>query len=283
MAFTTTNLYAIGDLQGCLDEARLLLEQLPADARVLFVGDLVNRGPASLATLRHVMALEQASDGRVDALLGNHDLHLLAVASGAQPRSRHDTLDELPAAPDCAALMDWLRRRPLARHEAGHLFVHAGVPPQWSVARTIELAREVENVLRGPDYRDFLADMYGNEPARWDDGLRGTARLRCIVNALTRLRFCTADGEMDFALKESAVAPPGSGLLPWFEIGTRASAGTPVVFGHWSALGLLLRPDAIGIDSGCVWGGQLTAVALPERRLVQVPCPEYQAIRSKSA
>jgi bis(5'-nucleosyl)-tetraphosphatase (symmetrical) len=272
--------YAIGDLQGCAHEAQVLLDRIaahnPDGARIIFVGDLINRGPASLTALRRVAALARDSAGRVEALLGNHDLHLLAVACGAQRVSPSDTLGEILAAPDRDALIDWLRHRPLAMLARGHLLVHAGVLPQWSAEQTVALAGEVEAVLRGPDWVSFLGQMYGNTPDRWDETLTGVARLRCIVNALTRMRLCTPDGVMDFKEKESAGAPAGSSLLPWFDLPGRRSAATPVVFGHWSALGLLLREDVIGLDSGCVWGGKLTALCLDDRALLEVDCPEYQ-------
>lgn len=270
--------YAIGDLQGCAHEAQVLLRRIaddaPEGARIIFVGDLINRGPESLTALRQVKAL--ARHASVEALLGNHDLHLLAVACGAQAASPSDTLDEILAAPERDELIDWLRHRPLALIERGHLLVHAGVLPQWSAQRTLALAAEVEAVLRGPGWIDFLAQMYGNQPDHWDDSLTGTARLRCIVNALTRMRLCTPDGRMDFKHKESAGAPAGSGLLPWFDLPNRQSAGTPIVFGHWSALGVLHRSDVVGLDSGCVWGGKLTAVCLDTRTLLDVDCPEYK-------
>jgi bis(5'-nucleosyl)-tetraphosphatase (symmetrical) len=272
--------YVIGDLQGCAHEAQVLLNRIAEDAaspaRILFVGDLINRGPESLSALRRVHALSVETGGRVDALLGNHDLHLLAVACGAQKLSKSDTLDQILAAPDREVLIDWLRRRPLALLAHGHLLVHAGVLPQWSVPQTLALAAEVEAVLRGPGWIDFLSRMYGNLPDRWDDSLTGVERLRCIVNALTRMRLCSPEGVMDFKEKESAGAPPGSNLVPWFDVPGRRSAGTPIVFGHWSALGLLLRPDLVGLDSGCVWGGKLTAVCLDDRTLLEVDCPEYQ-------
>lgn len=272
--------YVIGDLQGCAHEAQVLLKRIAEDAggeaRILFVGDLINRGPESLAALRRVKELVEASGGRVEALLGNHDLHLLAVAMGAQATSTSDTLDEILAAPDCGALMDWLRQRPLAMLADGHLLVHAGVLPEWTAERTVALAGEVEAVLRGEGCGAFLRDMYGNQPDRWDEGLIGHARLRCIVNALTRMRLCTPDGVMDFKQKESAGAPAGSGLLPWFDLPGRKTQDVTVVFGHWSALGLVLRPNLIGLDSGCVWGGKLTAVCLANRALLQVDCPAYQ-------
>jgi bis(5'-nucleosyl)-tetraphosphatase (symmetrical) len=275
--------YVIGDLQGCAHEAGLLLEQIESGARILFVGDLINRGPDSLGALRRIKALSDASDGRVDALLGNHDLHLLAVAVGARKTSRSDTLDEILAAPDRDALIAWLRRRPLALFvdatsacQGRFLLVHAGVAPQWTAAQTMALAAEVESVLRGDHWIEFLGQMYGNEPDRWDDSLTGIARLRCIVNALTRMRLCWPDGRMDFAHKESDKGPEGSGLQPWFDLPGRRTLDVTVVFGHWSALGLVLRPNLVGLDSGCVWGGKLTAVCLDDRALLQVDCPEYR-------
>ena len=268
--------YAIGDLQGCAHEAAVLLNRIEAGARIVFVGDLINRGPASLEALRRVAALAQGSDGRVEALLGNHDLHLLAVAAGVQPRSKSDTLDEILAAPDCDELMAWLRQRPLAKRIGHHLLVHAGVLPQWTAEQALELAAEVEAALRGPNWVSFLSQMYGNEPAQWSDSLSGMARLRCNVNAFTRLRLCTADGVMDFKEKESGSAPAGSSLMPWFDVPGRRTLGVTVVFGHWSALGLILRPNLVGLDSGCVWGGKLTAICLDDRSLLEVDCPEYQ-------
>jgi len=272
--------YVIGDLQGCAHEAGLLLDQIHtaagSDVRILFVGDLINRGPDSLGALRRMKALSEASGGRVETLLGNHDLHLLAVAVGARSMSRSDTLDAILAAPDRDALIDWLRRRPLALAVEGHLLVHAGVAPQWTAAQTMALAGEVETALRGEGWIDFLGQMYGNEPDRWDDGLTGIARLRCIVNALTRMRLCWPDGRMDFAHKESDKGPVGSSLQPWFDLPDRRTQDVTVVFGHWSALGLVQRPNLIGLDSGCVWGGKLTAVCLEDRSLLQVDCPEYR-------
>jgi len=274
--------YVIGDLQGCAHEAGLLLERIALDAhaieeaRILFVGDLINRGPESLAALRRMKALSESSGGRVEALLGNHDLHLLAVAAGVQKLSRSDTLDEILAAPDRDELIAWLRRRPLAMFVDAHLLVHAGVPPQWTAEQTMALAAEVETVLRGDGWADFLAQMYGNEPDRWDDALTGIPRLRCIVNALTRMRLCDPGGRMDFLHKESDKGPEGSDLLPWFDVPGRRTADVTVVFGHWSALGLVLRPNLVGLDSGCVWGGKLTAVCLDDRTLLQVDCPEYR-------
>jgi bis(5'-nucleosyl)-tetraphosphatase (symmetrical) len=280
--------YVIGDLQGCAHEAEALLEKIAIDAgadsqaRILFVGDLINRGPESLLALRRMKALAETSGGRVEALLGNHDLHLLAVAAGAQAASKSDTLDEILAAPDRDELLAWLRGRPLAIFVDAHLLVHAGVAPQWDAAQTMALAGEVEEVLRGDGWIDFLANMYGNRPDRWDDKLTGMDRLRCIVNALTRMRLCLPDGTMDFAHKESESGPIGSGLVPWFDLPGRRTTDVTVVFGHWSALGLILRPNLVGLDSGCVWGGKLTAVCLDDRGLLQVDCPEYRPHSGKA-
>jgi len=274
--------YVIGDLQGCAHEAQALLDKIADDAagaaRILFVGDLINRGPESLLALRRMKALSEASEGRVEALLGNHDLHLLAVAVGAQKASKSDTLDEILAAPDRDDLIAWLRQRPLAMFVDAHLMVHAGVAPQWDAAQTMALAGEVEAMLRSEHWIEFLGQMYGNQPDRWDDDLEGIPRLRCIVNALTRMRLCLPDGTMDFAHKESESGPEGSGLVPWFDLPGRRTNEVTVVFGHWSALGLVLRPNLVGLDSGCVWGGKLTAVCLDDRTLLQVDCPEYRPV-----
>jgi len=264
-------LYAIGDVQGCAGSLESLLARLPPDARLVFVGDVVNRGPDSLGALRRVRALGE----RAVVLLGNHDLHLLAVAAGIRPMHDDDTMQPILDAPDAAELVDWVRHRPLLHSEAGALFVHAGLLPPWTPARAIALAGEVEAALRGPGYRDFLAAMYGNRPARWDDALAGHDRLRCILNALTRTRFLSEDGSMDLKIKgKPGNQPPG--WVPWFEHPQRQSRGTPVIFGHWSTLGLVLGEDALSIDSGCVWGGALTAMSWPGREVVQVTCPPYQ-------
>jgi bis(5'-nucleosyl)-tetraphosphatase (symmetrical) len=249
-----------------------------AEPAILFAGDLINRGPDSLATLRHVRKLCMASGGLIDSVLGNHDLHLLAVAYGIRPEHKSDTLADILHAPDRDELIDWVRRRPLAIRVQGHVLVHAGLLPQWSADQAMALAGEVQEMLRGPDasFAEFLAEMYGNLPDQWSDDLRGADRLRCIINAMTRLRFCSADGVMDFKMKESGKAEEGSGLMPWFEVPGRHSARDTVVFGHWSALGLTLKPNLIGLDSGCVWGGQLSAVCLEDRSVLQVQCPEFQ-------
>lgn len=265
-------LYAIGDLQGCSGSLDRLLPRIPEKARLVFVGDLVNRGPDSLGTLRRVRDLGD----RAVALLGNHDLHLLAVAAGIRPLHPDDTLQDILDAPDAQELLDWLRARPLAHAEAGALFVHAGVLPQWDREQTLALAKEVEDPLRAPEYRSFLTTMYGNQPAHWDDTLTGADRSRCILNALTRLRFLTLDGAMDLKTKASPDLAP-AGCIAWFDHPLRRSRGTTVVFGHWSTLGLMLtREDAVGIDTGCLWGRQLTALCWPSREVIQVPCPQIR-------
>ena len=269
--------YLIGDVQGC-DEAlgRLLhtLDYSPSRDTLYLLGDLVNRGPDSLAVLRRLRALA----GSAHCLLGNHDLHLLAVACGVRRPGRMDTLDALLQAPDRDELLHWLRQQALAVQAQGVLMVHAGVLPQWSAADTLARADELQQVLRSPDWADFLTQMYGNEPARWDDALQGTARLRVIVNALTRLRFCSADGTMEFDTKEGADgAPPG--YMPWFDVPGRRTAGEVVAFGHWSTLGWLHRPDVLALDSGCVWGGCLTALQLQAdgaHERIEVRCPRAQ-------
>ena len=266
--------YAIGDLQGCLASFDALFARLPEPRRLIFVGDLVNRGPQSLATLREVR--RRVESGDAIALLGNHDLHLLAVDAGVRPQHDSDTLQDILDAPDRRELMNWLRTLPLAHAEAGHLFVHAGVPPQWTAAQTLERSDEVRERLRRDDYRDFLQRMYGNLPDQWDDALRGDERLRFIVNALTRLRIVDADGRMRLKFKESADQAPG-GTVPWFDHSDRATRVVPIVFGHWSTEGLVRRSNVIGLDTGCVWGGQLTALRLDDGALFSVRCPQSQA------
>jgi len=265
--------YAIGDLQGCLASFNALRVQLPTPDRFIFVGDLVNRGPQSLATLRDVK--QRVDRGQAIALLGNHDLHLLAADAGIRPLHDSDTLREVLEAPDRDVLLAWLRNRPLAHREDGFLFVHAGVLPSWTVDRTLELAREVERRLAADDHVEFLREMYGNEPARWSDDLTGHDRLRCVVNALTRVRLVAPDGTMLLKFKDGAAAAP-SGYMPWFDHPQRATRETPVVFGHWSTEGLVTRSNVIGLDTGCVWGGKLTALRLADRALFQVDCPQSQ-------
>jgi len=273
-------LYLIGDVQGCDDALARLLAEIafsPSRDTLVLLGDLVNRGPDSAAVLRRVQAFGAAAR----SLLGNHDLHLLGVAYGARKPGRRDTLAEILGAPDRDALLDWLRHQSMALHRSvggeDLLMVHAGVLPQWSLAQTLVLAAEVEAVLRGPTLRDFLHQMYGNAPAQWHDGLAGADRLRIVVNALTRLRFCTPEGVMDFEAKDGAAAAP-AGYLPWFDVPGRRTAAATIACGHWSTLGWVSRPDLIATDTGCVWGGALSAArigATPrEREHIQVRCAQ---------
>jgi bis(5'-nucleosyl)-tetraphosphatase (symmetrical) len=253
-------LYMIGDVQGCDAPLGRLLDEIgfsPSRDTLYLLGDLVNRGPASLAVLRRLIALE----GSAHCLLGNHDLHLLATAHGVRKPHRSDTVGDVLAAPDREALLDWLRARPLALFEHGWLMVHAGVLPQWDAADTMARAHELEAVLRGPDWSGFLQGMYGNEPPLWSDSLRGAERLRVIVNAFTRLRFCTAQGVMEFESKDSSSAAP-EGFMPWFDVPGRRTGGVPIAFGHWSTLGAVQRNDLQALDTGCVWGGCLTAARI---------------------
>lgn len=268
--------YLIGDLQGCCDPLERLLARIdfsPSRDHAYFLGDLVNRGPRSLATLRRLQGLGNAAT----CVLGNHDLHLLAVANGGRPAGRTDTLAEVLGAPDLGALLDWLRHQRMAVHEHGWLMVHAGVVPQWDLATTLQLAGEVEQTLRSADLARFLKVMYGSEPTRWDAGLQGDTRLRFVVNVLTRIRFCGTDGTLDLKTKEGADAAP-AGTYPWFDVPGRQTAGIPIAFGHWSTLGLVNRPDLLALDTGCVWGGQLTAVRLNGalREVIQVQCEQAQ-------
>lgn len=271
-------MYLIGDIQGCDGPLKRLLDVLafsPSRDQLVLLGDLVNRGPDSAAVLRCITAMGASAR----CVLGNHDLHLLAVAHGVREPGRRDTLTGLLQAPDRDALLAWLREQPLALWERGCLMVHAGVLPDWTAAQTLALAREVQTVLRGPDLRGFLKQMYGNSPDHWHNGLHGKKRLRVIVNALTRLRFCTADGVMDFDVKEGAdSAPPG--FMPWFDVPGRRTADVTVAFGHWSTLGWMDRLDVLALDSGCVWGGCLSALRLgaqpSDRELIQVKCPQAQ-------
>lgn len=254
------SLYLIGDVQGCDEALGRLLDDIgfsPSRDTLYLLGDLVNRGPASLAVLRRLMALQ----GSAHCLLGNHDLHLLAVAQGVRAPHRSDTLAEVLNAPDRNALLDWVRSRPMAVFEHGWLMVHAGVLPQWDLAQTLALAAELQAVLRSPDWGDFLHGMYGNQPDHWRDALQGTERLRVVVNALTRLRLCSAQGVMEFDSKEGAEAAP-PGFMPWFDVPGRRTAGVPVAFGHWSTLGTVQRKDVLPLDTGCVWGGCLTAARI---------------------
>lgn len=282
-------LYLIGDVQGCDDALQRLLDEIsfsPSRDRLFLLGDLVNRGPQSAGVLRRLMKYGAA----VQSVLGNHDLHLLAVAYGTRPPHRHDTLNDILQAPDREPMLNWLRGQRMAMLEQVDgqplLMVHAGVLPGWNTDKTMALAGEIETLLRGPTLVDFLRRMYGNEPSVWSDQLTGAARLRVIVNSLTRLRFCDADGRMEYATKEGAASAP-RGYLPWFDVPGRRTADVTVAFGHWSTLGWLGRSDVFPLDTGCVWGGCLSALRVGgaghskrsaglAHELIQVRCAQAQ-------
>jgi bis(5'-nucleosyl)-tetraphosphatase (symmetrical) len=268
--------YLIGDLQGCCDPLDQLLATIgfsPSRDRIHLLGDLVNRGPQSLRVLQRLVALGDSAQ----CLLGNHDLHLLAVAQGVRKPSKGDTLGAVLDDPRRDEWLDWLRHRNLAAQACGWLLVHAGVVPQWTAAQTLAYAGEIETLLRSPDIAAFLPMMYGNEPSQWRDDLEGPDRWRFIVNTLTRLRVCSADGELDLKSKEGpGDAPPG--MRPWFEHPNRLTRDTPMAFGHWSTLGLVNSATLLATDTGCVWGGSLTAVRVDggRREVFQVKCPQAQ-------
>lgn len=267
--------FAFGDLQGCHGPFKRLLDELPltSDTPLWFAGDLINRGPDSLTTLRDIVALGE----RATCVLGNHDLHLLAVAAGIRQQKKSDTLADILDAPDAADLLDWLRHRPFAHFADGMLMVHAGVLPQWDVSLALELAQELERALRAPDWKETLAQLYGNEPNHWSTAHKRRDRMRVAFNAFTRIRFCTPDGEMEFAANGGPSSAP-SGYLPWFDAPDRKTKDVTLVFGHWAALGLMLRDNLVALDSGCVWGNRLSAVRLTadpaERTVTQVECGE---------
>ncbi len=269
--------YVIGDIQGCNEALLRLLDHLrfdPAIDALWLAGDLVNRGPDSAGTLRTVISLGD----RAVSVLGNHDLHLLAVAAGGK-RGRRDTLDDVLEAPDREALLGWLRRQPLTHRSADGrwLMLHAGLPPEWTVADAERAAREVEASLRGDDGDELLARMYGDQPERWQLNLTRWPRLRFAINCLTRLRYCSEGG----VLAPEPKGAPGSqppGLLPWFAVPGRRSEGQRIVFGHWSTLGRVHWPEhqVWGLDTGCVWGGRLTALRLDDERLFSLDCEQYR-------
>ncbi len=262
--------YVVGDIQGCYTELVQLLEEIhfdPGKDKLWLVGDLVNRGADSLHVLRLVKSL---GDSAI-TVLGNHDLHLLAVACGTGRLHRGDTLDEILKAPDREELLSWLRHQRLLHVEGDFVLVHAGLLPGWTVMQAAALAREAEAALQSDDYIEFFSNMYGNQPSAWEDGLTGYKRLRVITNALTRMRICTDSGEMEFDFKAEQENIP-AGFRPWFDIPNRASADKTVIFGHWSALGLMVKSNAIALDTGCLWGGPLTAIRLEDREIIQVAC-----------
>lgn len=271
--------YAIGDIQGCHDELLQLLDKVrfdPGTDRLWLTGDLVNRGPKSLETLRFVHGLGDAAI----TVLGNHDLHLLALWQHQQRHFKSNaSLAQIFHADDCEPLMQWLRRRPLMHYDAalGFAMIHAGLPPQWGLEQALACAAEVETVLQGPRFHEFLHHMYGNKPERWSDSLSGWERLRFIVNCFTRLRFCTSDGTLDFTHKGHPDEQEGNEHLPWFRIPQRHSHNLRIVFGHWSTLGLYQRDNVHAIDTGCLWGGRLTALKLEDGSHTALDCHGHAA------
>ena len=265
--------YAIGDLQGCHRHFLELLDLIGFNAtrdRLWLVGDIVNRGPDSLSLLRTLIELGDA----VTMVLGNHDLHLLAIAAGSARQQHGDTLQPVLETPDSSRLLDWLRHQQLFHHEDEYALVHAGLLPNWGIEQARILAQEVETIIRGDRFQTFSRSMYGNVPDHWHDRLQGEDRWRVIINAMTRMRVCSPEGRMNFSCKGELSSVP-DGLLPWFEIPWRASKDTTIVFGHWSALGLHLTPNLIALDTGCVWQGCLTSVRLEDRKVFQVPCVRH--------
>ena len=266
--------YAIGDLQGCFVSLQALLQKIrysPQTDRLWFVGDLVNRGPGSLECLRFVKML----GSRAVTVLGNHDLHLLSVAAGVRELSDTDTLQPVLDASDCKGLLTWLRQQKLFHVQGGYAMVHAGLMPSWSWAQAQALAREVEISLRGPQYKNLLKNMYGNEPNHWHDDLVGYERPRVIINAMTRMRALTLDSGINLKFKGEPDQVPEH-HRPWFMLPTVREPDYTMLAGHWSALGLHLSPHFVGLDSGCVWGRELTAYRLEDRAVFRVPCAETE-------
>ncbi|MBA3695610.1 MAG: symmetrical bis(5'-nucleosyl)-tetraphosphatase [Methylotenera sp.] len=261
--------YAIGDIQGCYHAFQALLAKLkfnPNVDQLWLVGDLINRGSGSLEVLRWCYQNQKS----LKVVLGNHDLHAIAVAHGFASSHKSDTLHALMEAADHEVLFDWLRHQHLIYQEGDYLMVHAGLLPQWTVTQAVQYGAEVETALQGSDYLDFLLNMYGNLPNIWNENLGGMDRLRVMTNAFTRLRVCTAQGAMEFSFKGELSDVP-NGLMPWFDVPDRAAKDAQVIFGHWSALGLQQRGNVYALDTGCLWGGQLTAMNLANKAIIQVP------------
>lgn len=265
--------YAIGDIQGCMKPLQCLLKEIqfnPDNDRLWIAGDLINRGPDSLAVMRYLYSIRD----NISLVLGNHDLHFLAVASGHRKAGKSDTLTALLNADDCADFINWLRAGKLLHHDAQQDFtmVHAGIPPQWHLAQAITLAEEVEQILQSDKFEQYLANMYGNEPNIWRDELQGEARWRLITNYFTRMRFCSAEGELELETKsEAADAPPG--FLPWFAHKHRKTSDDKIIFGHWAALnGHTHTPKIYALDTACVWGGSLTAMRLEDEKMFSCNC-----------
>jgi len=272
------SIYAIGDIQGCFDDLQRLLVKIKFDKKVdtlWFAGDLVNRGPKSLETLRFIKSLGDAAV----CVLGNHDLHLLATAYGLSPVKAKDTLVEILEAKDRDELLDWLRHRPLFYYNDHFCLLHAGLPPQWDFLTAKKMANKVEKILQSDNYLDFFAVMYGNNPNQWDDNLSEEEALRFTVNCFTRLRFCDEYGKLDFKFN-GELGSQAKGLVPWFDVPNRQSLGLNIIFGHWSALGYHKSNQCYGIDTGCLWGGQLTALKLGKKiKRISIDCSGYRKVK----
>lgn len=272
-------IWAIGDVQGCCSALEELLEQpeikKDPNCTFWFAGDLINRGPNSLKTLRTIMALGD----RAVSILGNHDLHLLAVYAGIQRENKSDTIDDILYAPDADELINWLRHRPLVHFEHNHLMVHAGILAKWDTQKALQLSDEITKVLRSKNWKKHLQKMYGNEPNMWKESLHGAKRRRVIINAFTRMRLCHADGSMDFGSKEAPHSGKNNNLIPWFDVPNRKTEDVTIIFGHWSTLGLIAKRNLIALDTGCVWGGKLSAMRLHDRYLIQIDCANKSKAR----
>lgn len=258
----------IGDVHGCLPTLEKLLLKIDPQVPLIFIGDIINRGPNSLETIRLIRSFGK----RAKVILGNHDMHLLATAAGAGKANRRDTIDEILRAPDCDEIIDWLRHQHLIYHWKDYSFVHAAIDPAWDMKLADQLADEVQQTLRSKHWKQALQEMYGKD--LWEPQLKGAARLRAILNGFTRIRFVTEDGTPDYKAKVAPGQTPPH-LMPWFHCPVRKTQNDNIVFGHWSTLGLVLEPHVIAIDTGCVWGGALTAVELPSRKILQEKAPQY--------
>lgn len=265
---SSQNVTVIGDVHGCLPTLLKLLELIPADSPLIFIGDIINRGPASLETLRLVRSMGE----RATLILGNHEMHLLATAAGAGKPNRRDTIEEILNAPDASELIDWVRHQYLLFEWKDYTFVHAAIDPAWSLKKARNLAKEVQDELRSDHWKDYLQEMYGKD--LWDNNLSGAARMRAILNGFTRIRFVDKKGVPDYKVKDAPGQTPKH-LMPWFECPCRKTQDDNIVFGHWSTLGLVNRKHVIALDTGCVWGGALSAIELPQRKVLQVKAPQY--------
>lgn len=264
-------IWVIGDVQGCYDQLKTLLSNniflYNKNIELWFAGDMINRGPKSLQTIEYLMNLNKKNV----CVLGNHDMHLLATFAGIRKLSRSDTLEDILSSPNVLDIINWIRFRPLAHFEKNNLMVHAGVMAQWDIKKTLSLASEVQNLLRDKNWQNNIKKIFGNSSLIWNDELKGNKRLRIITNALTRIRLCTIKGKMVFSIKDPSAIETDKNLVPWFGLPNRKTKDITIIFGHWSALGLFIEKNLICLDTGCVWGGSLTAIRLNDRKVISVP------------